>query len=338
MHILVVLLCAALCVAVEQSVCEAPSHRREPIDDSENAVLQLLYGDILLNRWVNVSVGDEIWEAHYLISSDFASDKPTVVLLHGYGATSILTWKYIIPQLHKDYNIVAIDMPGFGRSPAPTSLLVASTPDAHHLYCSFYESIFTILHLKSPFVVAHSFGGFVFVNCAARNSSLASGLLLATVPGFFPSNGGWDFAWSSYFHMGLPHHPLRWLRSYAFSIYDTILGFLRISVPQDIIRYWHLSQVNPDTKSELIMQKFIHHTGIYSIGRGLALVPFLNLTIPVTIAYGSEDFIVPAHQGELLSTMTGVRSHVVHGAGHRIYAHNKGADFTQVRGIHYYYV
>jgi 2-hydroxy-6-oxo-octa-2,4-dienoate hydrolase len=51
--------------------------------------------------------------------------KPDVLLLHGYGATSAFTWRLTIPALTEKFNVYAIDMPGFGRTEAPASLLVS---------------------------------------------------------------------------------------------------------------------------------------------------------------------------------------------------------------------
>ena len=40
---------------------------------------------------------------------------PAVVLLHGF-ASSVYTWKDVLPVLARDYDVVALDLPGFGES------------------------------------------------------------------------------------------------------------------------------------------------------------------------------------------------------------------------------
>ena len=80
----------------------------------------------------------------------------------------------------------------------------------------------------------------------------------------------------------------------------------------------------------MIIAKFISHNFIYSIGVELALVPFLNLTIPTATVHGSLDSIAPKNQGTLLQQMSGAVSIVVEGANHRIYALNEGKDFFDV--------
>ena len=41
--------------------------------------------------------------------------KQTVLLVHGYGASSA-SWLPVIPTLAERYHVLAIDLPGFGRS------------------------------------------------------------------------------------------------------------------------------------------------------------------------------------------------------------------------------
>ena len=52
---------------------------------------------------------------------------PAVVLLHGF-ASSIYTWKDVIPALAVHHEVVALDFPGFGWSDQPADLSFDSTP------------------------------------------------------------------------------------------------------------------------------------------------------------------------------------------------------------------
>jgi pimeloyl-ACP methyl ester carboxylesterase len=67
--------------------------------------------------------------------------------------------------------------------------------DTHNAYCQFYISAMATIGIHKPFVIAHSFGGFVFTQCAAQHPGILSKLVLVSVPGIFPSNGGFDFLW-----------------------------------------------------------------------------------------------------------------------------------------------
>jgi len=99
------------------------------IQTLEDEVISSLYGDSVRSAWLEVPVntiwGDtESWDTHYIEPSQYSPDKPDVLLLHGYGATSAFTWRLTIPALTEKFNVYAIDMPGFGRTEAPESLLV----------------------------------------------------------------------------------------------------------------------------------------------------------------------------------------------------------------------
>jgi haloacetate dehalogenase len=45
---------------------------------------------------------------------------PAVVLLHGYPQTSLM-WHRVAPVLARDFRVVAVDLPGYGRSAAPAA-------------------------------------------------------------------------------------------------------------------------------------------------------------------------------------------------------------------------
>ena len=46
-------------------------------------------------------------------------DAPTLLLLHGLGATAMLNWAPAFQSLSSQYRVVALDLRGHGRSPAP---------------------------------------------------------------------------------------------------------------------------------------------------------------------------------------------------------------------------
>src|SRR6266704_6842883 len=56
-----------------------------------------------------------------------AGDGPVVVLLHGF-ASSIFTWKDVLPGLARSRTVVALDFPGFGESEQPRDLDVGIYP------------------------------------------------------------------------------------------------------------------------------------------------------------------------------------------------------------------
>jgi hypothetical protein len=53
---------------------------------------------------------------HYL----GAGDGPPIVLLHGFPETSY-AWRYQIPELAKNYHVIAPDLRGYGETDKPSS-------------------------------------------------------------------------------------------------------------------------------------------------------------------------------------------------------------------------
>ena len=58
-----------------------------------------------------------------------AGSGPAVVLVHGF-ASSLYTWKDVIPALAAGHDVVALDLPGFGQSDQPADLSFEDFPRA----------------------------------------------------------------------------------------------------------------------------------------------------------------------------------------------------------------
>ena len=248
--------------ALEQDLEEIFSS--EKLGIYENLLLNDLHGDSVLNLWANVTVFNETWKAHYLQSSRRNlgdAMKPILLLVHGYGTTSALAWRNVIGRLTNKYQVYAIDLPGFGRSRASKKFYSSKTGREQALsqICEFMQGFQQAVGIRSPYIVAHSFGGFLMTHCVSRNPSLASRLLLADVPGFFSTNGGFDYGWATFFCFGLPHSIMRPLGRYGRVLIDTILKIVGNELDDAMINYWHQLQMNPEMKGDEIASKFIVH-------------------------------------------------------------------------------
>ncbi|MFD3616548.1 alpha/beta fold hydrolase [Streptomyces sp. NPDC058676] len=96
---------------------------------------------------------------------DYGGDGPQLVLLHGYGR-SLTDWDASAPLLTAGHRVLAVDLPGHGRSPRispwtiPTVVRhIADTLDAHGV--------------PEAVVVGHSLGGLVAVEYARANPDRA---------------------------------------------------------------------------------------------------------------------------------------------------------------------
>lgn len=84
-----------------------------------------------------------------------------VLLLHGWGA-NITLYRGIIDILKQGKRVIALDMPGFGKTPEPP------VPWCVDDYVDFVLHFINTFSLKKLSVVVHSFGGRVFFKMNAR--------------------------------------------------------------------------------------------------------------------------------------------------------------------------
>ena len=98
------------------------------------------------------------------------SGRPTVLALHGWGRSSS-----DFAATLRDLDAVALDLPGFGATPAPAE------PSGAAGYASAVAEVLDELHAPVV-VIGHSFGGRVAVHLAASRPDAVAGLVLTGAP------------------------------------------------------------------------------------------------------------------------------------------------------------
>lgn len=101
---------------------------------------------------------------------DTGSGRP-IVVLHGWGGR-IESMAPIIGCLQGSSRVVAVDLPGFGESPAPATAW--GTPD----YAGAIEGLLTSLGIDRAQLVGHSFGAKISLYLAATRPDLVDKLVL----------------------------------------------------------------------------------------------------------------------------------------------------------------
>ena len=103
--------------------------------------------------------------------ADFGGEGPALMLVHGLGG-SHANWLAVGPRLAARARVVALDLPGFGRTP-----LEGRSPGAGastRLLARFIET-----EMRGPAVlVGNSMGGMLSLATASRNAELVAGLVL----------------------------------------------------------------------------------------------------------------------------------------------------------------
>jgi pimeloyl-ACP methyl ester carboxylesterase len=114
-------------------------------------------------------------QLHYTITGA----GPTVVLLHGFMATSRY-WDKTITELTSNHTVIAIDLLGFGNSPKPG----CSRYDLDAQRASI-DATLSALNITQPFtLVGHSMGSLVALKYAVKNPQRVAKLLLTNMPIF----------------------------------------------------------------------------------------------------------------------------------------------------------
>lgn len=107
-------------------------------------------------------------------------DKPAIILIHGLGDEAD-SWRHLIPYLSPSYRVLALDLPGFGRSRTRTS-------------SSLKQHIRAVLRLLeetgSAVLAGSSMGGIIAEAVAFARPDKVRGLIL--LDGCFPTDRGPD--------------------------------------------------------------------------------------------------------------------------------------------------
>ncbi len=107
-----------------------------------------------------------------------ASGNNTLVLLHGLG-TSSSTWIHVLPDLDPTWNVLAIDLPGFGFSTVDNGEPFARLAEHVEAVSSIVET-----NLARPFLLlGHSLGGWIAARYALEHPSGVFHLILADTAG-----------------------------------------------------------------------------------------------------------------------------------------------------------
>jgi pimeloyl-ACP methyl ester carboxylesterase len=132
---------------------------------------------------------------------------PAIILLHGFPE-DWYAYHRIMPQLAKQFTVVAVDLRGIGGSAATAGGYDAANmaEDVHQLAEQ--------LHLEHVYVVGHDIGGMVAYAFARRYPGTSRGVMMLDAP--LPGLGPWDvvkadhISWHINFHQtpGLPEQLL----------------------------------------------------------------------------------------------------------------------------------
>jgi pimeloyl-ACP methyl ester carboxylesterase/uncharacterized protein YndB with AHSA1/START domain len=123
---------------------------------------------------------------------------PAVILVHGFPE-DWTEYKVIMPRLAQRFDVIAVDLPGIGKS-APA----AGGCDAMNL-AAHIEALSQALDLKKPYIVGHDIGAIVTYAYVRSYADNLRGAMILDVP--VPGIAGWDEAVDDLWHIGFIQVP-----------------------------------------------------------------------------------------------------------------------------------
>ncbi|MGP3918469.1 alpha/beta fold hydrolase [Nonomuraea sp. 10N515B] len=213
-----------------------------------------------------------------------------VVLLHGLGSNR-QAWDAVVPLLTAERDVITVDLPGFGESPD----LPDGQPRDLTTVVAEMGAVFSALGLERPHVVGHSLGGLIALRLG--QAGLARSVTAVAPAGF----------WSQ---------PERW---YAFAVLNAARQIARLPEPitawlsQTILGqaaltgtlYMRADQSAPEAVAAALraLRQAIAFQATMRAGRARDLFVGDIPDLPVTIAWGTADRVLPTRQAARAAAM-----------------------------------
>ncbi len=269
---------------------------------------------------------------HYLDYGDPGPDQRVFVLAHGLGGRW-QHWTENIPELAEHGRVIAVDLPGFGRSEPLSS---GYTIDA------FVDAIAELVkELKLPGVVfvGHSLGGILAVRFARRHADLVGAIVLAagTVQAFAAALG----------RQSAGHYAIRRPATVAATYVEVLTAglpvpaFLRDQViKRPILRrlflwpYLHRPGVLP-CRSVALLVDGVGARGVLPTARAVGTLRpeqwLTRVSCPVLAIGADHDAIAPLTElAEFAASVPGAQTVVLEGTGHMVMLERASAFTAEV--------
>jgi pimeloyl-ACP methyl ester carboxylesterase len=236
-----------------------------------------------------------------------AGSGPPLLLIHGIGHRW-RAWEPVLDRLADAHEVIAVDLPGFGDSPLPDDgapLDIGGTVARLGRFLRQQE-------IARPHVAGNSLGGAIALELAA--AGLAASVTAFSPAGFYAGTDRWRAA-----------VILSWLRAQTFLPPPVLRAALRtraIRAASMGALVAHPSRLDPDRllADALALR---HGRGFRPVLRALGRYRFDGTAlqamtdVPVTVAWGARDRILPPHHAARARQVLPRASHVtLPGCGH----------------------
>jgi pimeloyl-ACP methyl ester carboxylesterase len=220
--------------------------------------------------------------------SDFGAHERSLVFVHSSGS-NLTSWSYQYSKLHKQFNIVAIDLPGHGQSGGSGENEVDN-------YCLWVKQLLDILRLKNPVLIGQSLGAAISLKFALHYPEALKGIV--------PVGAGIKMPVNPLLQEGLKSNPA-----------EAIALMCKFS----------LAKENRPKLFEAL-RKSLSESNLETFCSDLTACNCMDLTnvigkihIPVCLICGAEDKMTPPDfSRRIAASISGARLVLVEGAGHTV--------------------
>jgi len=231
--------------------------------------------------------------------------KPKLVLFGAWPQT-IRCWDGVWDGIKDDFDLLALDMPGFGRSDSAPGLM-GPVKMAGFVERFLAEQGFNRTHMAAPDVSAP-----VAFRLAASRPELVETLVIADGLGTFPPKVSASLAALGVSGM-VP--PLRGLIGMASGLFVGITmkdGYRRFRPTDELKREYTEAYSGSGRLSGTFRYLASYPKDLPEVERGLA-----RIEAPVLILWGAEDiYLMPSNAPEIAAKLKQAQVHVLDGVGH----------------------
>ena len=221
-------------------------------------------------------------QVHVLEKKSTIRSAMSVILIHG-GFGSSIGFKPLIDSLSSNYNVYAIDLPGFGRSFGSP----AKGESPMEFYVNVIASVITELDIDMPMILGHSFGAYVGIRFAKKYPQIL-GLVIMNPIGIFPTLGTFG-----------AFHALRFKLGHFITRLLSMGGGPPVLSPRlfnPSARYWFYLATNPEAYGNSIVSEFIECSLCNASWKFPAYNDLGKLKCRVFAIYSLEDRLAEMHE------------------------------------------
>ena len=256
--------------------------------------------DLTETIWINSEVGDTIqyWDNHNI-------NKPTLILIHGFGASTKYQWYKQVKVLTDDYRLILPNLYQFGNTkPGSEKYGVDDQVDLVH-------SLIEHLDLSEYSLMGVSYGGLISIELAHEYSSEIDKLIILDAPIKYIDSTDINTV-TAYF--GTPSIEELFVPSKPEGLKKLMYLALgkKTHLPKALFKSFHQEvYLNNFNEMRSLIKNLIGSLGEYQERD-------YHLEMPILLIWGENDMAIPSSRGEKLKDYLGenARFHSIQNSAH----------------------